>query len=93
MLLNELKNDQIFPYFWKERRHLSVSDEDLHFEYLDLLELKKRLEDTALTDEQLETILYGSAQTPHYSGWTQQRLVETFAKSGLQLSSVAKKTI
>lgn len=84
--LDELRNDQILPYFWEIRRN-TLGPEEKCFRFLDLNALKTQLKNTpaALSDLELEAKLYGSEKNPHYSGWTRPRIQAILDESGFEV--------
>lgn len=90
-MLHLLKNDAIYPFFWKLRKK-SVCQ---RVRFLDLEKLKLFL--LAQTDQDpeqdmtLEKNLYGDAVQPFYSGWTPKRVYQIAKKSGFKCVPVDSK--
>lgn len=66
-ILNELKNHEVYPYFWGARRTLP-----LETAFLDLAALQRAMDDgSAPDDETVEALLFGDSGSPRYTGWTE----------------------
>src|SRR4051794_22172305 len=80
VVLHRLRNDQIYPHLWSKRAELAPkTEEQAEITFLDLDALKKQIIENG---HELESLLYGAADEPIYSGWTWNRLCASLEKSG-----------
>lgn len=77
-MLHFLRNDEVYPHFWRRREQ---DEAPAPFTFLDLTSLKTSCS-AKLSDRELEEQLYGTNEKAHYSGWTMKRLESTLAQSG-----------
>ena len=86
MLLNELKNNEIYSTLLAQKKGSLL-------EWIDLVELKKQLKQNpeSYSDEALETLLFGEKGRPRFSGFTEARIEKYLSALGDILFSTTQK--
>lgn len=99
MLLNEIRNDQIYPYFWNFHKKKSGPFEA---SFVDLEKVRQRLETPRsqnsrempdeIPDEIIEELLYGTPSKPRFSAWSLNVFERVSAECGFGHSRVVSNT-
>jgi hypothetical protein len=80
MLLNELRNDEIYPHFWSAN-----ATDGWEASFVDLSLIQKQIDAGVRADDiELEALLFGTLDRPLYSGWTWSQFTKVSEACGLK---------